>query len=265
MDRVDRACRGLRTGADRLRRASDQRGGDRGPAVRLPALAHAGEVFRRERARRRRGLRLQRRRPPRHLFHQRRQDAGSREGLADLLESPLPQRRPDALHRRHRRGRSGGRGLCNRGGGRRLRQRRPRRSVRRRRAHEPALSQSRRRALRGRHQSRRHRQRRIRRWRRLVRLRQRRPARSARRELRALVARREPVVRRRREAHHHLLPPAHVQGPAESALRQPRRPHLRGRLGAGRPGGAHRQGHERVVCRLRPRRASRHLHHQRCT
>ena len=64
-------------------------------------------------------------------------------------------------------------------------------------ARQPAASQSRRRAIRGRHEGRGHRQRRVRRRRRLVRLRQRRPARSPRRQLRAVVGRQEPVLRRR--------------------------------------------------------------------
>ena len=74
----------------------------------------------------------------------------------------------------------------------------------------------------------------------------------------------ESVLRRRGPPNLHLLPPAHVPGAAEPPLPQSGRPHVRGRLGASRPAGAHRQGHERVVRRLRPRRPPRHLHHQRC-
>ena len=68
----------------------------------VPALADSRQVLRRKRARRRRGVRLQRRRPAGHLLHQRREDACTGEDGADLLESPVPQRRRHAVHRRHR-------------------------------------------------------------------------------------------------------------------------------------------------------------------
>ena len=73
----------------------------------------------------------------------------------------------------------------------------------------------------------------------------------------------ESVLRRRGAADQHLLPPARLPGAAEPPLPQSRRPHVRGRVGARRPAGARRQGHERVVRRLRPRRPPRHLRHQR--
>ena len=66
-----------------------------------------------------------------------------------------------------------------------------------------------------------------------------------------------------RRADLHLLPSAHLPGTAEPAVSQPRRRHVRGRVGARGPAGARRQGHERVVRGLRSRRPSRHLRHQR--
>ena len=52
-----------------------ERGRRRRPGFRPPAFADAGEALPRERAGRRRGVRLQRRRPARHLLHQRRRAA----------------------------------------------------------------------------------------------------------------------------------------------------------------------------------------------
>ena len=56
-----------------------ERGRRRRPEFRPPAYPDAGTALRRERARRRRGVRLQRRRPARHLLHQRRRDAVARQ------------------------------------------------------------------------------------------------------------------------------------------------------------------------------------------
>ena len=49
-------------------------------------------------------VRLRRRRPARHLLHQRRAPAVAREGIARRLEPPVPQRRRAAIHGRDRAG-----------------------------------------------------------------------------------------------------------------------------------------------------------------
>ena len=78
---------------------------------------------------------------------------------------------------------------------------------------QPAAAQSRRWPIRRCDETGRHRQRRVGGRRRLVRLRQRRSPRSFRRELRAVVARDQPVVRRRGARHSDLLPSAgHSRG-----------------------------------------------------
>ena len=60
-----------------------------------------------------------------------------------------------------------------------------------------------------------------------------------------------------------LLSSASLRGSAEPPLSEPRRRDVRGRLGAGGPAGARRERHERRLCRLRSRWASRHLRDQR--
>ena len=56
-----------------------------------------------------------------------------------------------------------------------------------------------------------------------------------RRELRAVVARHEPLLRRPGPRHPDLLPSAVLPGPAEPPVSEPRRRDVRGRVGARRP------------------------------
>ena len=90
-----------------------------------------------------------------------------------------------------------------------------------------------------------HRQRRVGRGGRLVRLRQRRSARPAGGQLRALVRAEQPLLRRPVAQAAHLLSSPLLRGPAEPSLSQPRRRHVRGRVGGGGHREARRQGHER--------------------
>ena len=71
------------------------------------------------------------------------------------------------------------------------------------------------------------------------------------------------LLRRRRAAHSRVLPSALLRGPGQSPLSQQGRRHVRGRQRRSGIGRARRQGHERGVPRLRPRRRARRLRHQR--
>ena len=112
------------------------------PVLRPRPASHAREEHGRDDGRRAGGVRLRRRRPARHLLHQRRADCRRFERRSPKDWNRLFRNdRRAAIHRCDRGGRRARRGLHDRRSRGRLRQRRPRRSVRGGRSAQPAAAQ----------------------------------------------------------------------------------------------------------------------------
>ena len=215
--------------------------------LRSPATRHARQAHGRDDGGRAGRVRLRRRRPARHLLHQRRRPPIARQAVAGRLESPVPQRRQLSLLRCDGARRSRRHRVHDRCGRRRLRQRRASGPFRRGRAAQPAAAQHGPRNLRRCHGRRRHQELHLVGRRRMVRLRQRRTPRSVRRELRGLDARGQQVLRRPVARHPRLLSSEALPRSGQRAVPQPRRRHVRRRVSEIRHRRSDWQGHERRV------------------